>query len=188
MVSPARARVDGWTIGQAGWPALGPGLSRVYRAGHRALARAAAEPSAENLHEWRKQAKYLWHGLQLLTPAWVSREKDLADRVHDLTRLLGKEHDLAALRDVLTADPGGHGGHRVLKDLLARLDRRRARLREQAFALGRSLYAEPPSVFTRRMEGYWDAWGPETAGRARQVVGTGEKKRTATARGRKRAA
>ncbi len=137
VVTPARARVDDWTLAHDGWSALGSGLTRVYRAGRRALARAAAEPSVENLHEWRKQAKYLWYQLQFLEPAWVSRDADLASRVHELTRLLGEDHDLAVLRDVLTADPGAHGGHRALKGLLALLERRRASLAGEAFGLGR---------------------------------------------------
>lgn len=130
-------------------------------AGVVAPARAAEEPSVENLHEWRKQAKYLWHQLQLLEPAWISREKDLADRAHELSRLLGEDHDLAVLRDVLTADPGAHGGHRVVKGLLALIERRRASLEEQAFVLGRGLYADAAGRFTERIEGHWKAWNPD---------------------------
>jgi CHAD domain-containing protein len=167
VVAPARDRIDDWPIGHDGWPALGPGLTRVYRAGRRALARASTEPSVENLHEWRKQAKYLWHQLQLLEPAWVSHEEDFGDRLHELTRLLGEDHDLAVLRAVLTADPGAHGGHRVLKGLIGLLDRRRESLADQAFALGRSLYADGPQRFTSRIEGYWNAWIPDAGSASR---------------------
>jgi len=162
MVAPARARIADWTFERDGWPALRSGLRRVYRAGRRARARATAEPSVENLHEWRKQAKYLWHHLQFLEPAWIPRENDLASRVRALTRVLGEDHDLAMLREAFTADPGAHGGHRVLGDLLALLARRHATLTEQAFALGRTLYADAPLSFTNRVEGYWNVWTPGT--------------------------
>jgi CHAD domain-containing protein len=66
-------RLAEWRIDCDGWAALEGGLRRVYRTGHRALSLAAETPSVENLHEWRKQAKYLWHGLQLLEATWTER-------------------------------------------------------------------------------------------------------------------
>jgi CHAD domain-containing protein len=158
------ARLPDWTIDQDGWQALGGGLSRVYRAGHRALATAAAEPTVENLHEWRKQAKYLWHQLQLIEPAWIADEKELGEQVHTLTGLVGDDHDLAVLRRLLIADPLGHGGQRVLKSLIALIDRRRRALQEKALVLGRQVYRDPPKVFTRRFDGHWKTWSSQADG------------------------
>ena len=141
-----------------GWEALGSGVSRVYRRGHRALRLAGENPSVANLHEWRKQSKYLWHVLQLLEPAWTAHEKDLADQFHKLSRLLGEDHDLAVLRQTLAADPLIYGGHRSLRDLFVLIDRSREALQASAFALGRQLYKDPPKVFTARIETYWKAW------------------------------
>ena len=165
----ALARVSDWRIDGDGWPVLERGLRRVYRAGHRALSAAAEDPSVENLHEWRKQAKYLWHQLQLLEPAWNGREPGLGDQAHELSQLLGDDHDLAVLRQVLAADPLPYGGHRVLKDMFAVVDCRRGELERQAFALGRQLYSDPPKVFAGRIEAYWNAWAPGRGG-ARGVV------------------
>jgi CHAD domain-containing protein len=154
----ALARISDWRIDGDGWAALEGGLRRVYRTGHRALALAAEDPSVVNLHEWRKQAKYLWHQLQLLEPAWTGSEHELGDQVHELSQLLGDDHDLAVLRQTLAADPLTYGGHRVLKDMFAVVDRQRQELERKAFALGRQLYKDPPKVFTSRIEGYWKAW------------------------------
>jgi CHAD domain-containing protein len=55
----ARQRVKGWSIERGGWSALAGGLKRVYRSGYRAYFKALNAPTLENLHEWRKQAKYL---------------------------------------------------------------------------------------------------------------------------------
>src|SRR5262249_18753447 len=49
----ARRRARRWSVGHKGWPALRRGLRQVYRQGRRAQAAAAADPSVENLHEWR---------------------------------------------------------------------------------------------------------------------------------------
>ena len=148
----ALARLPDWKIERDGWTAVESGLRGVYRAGHRALALAAEGSSVANLHEWRKQTKYLWHQLQLLDAAWTDSEKELVDRTHKLSTLLGEDHDLAVLRETLAADPLAYGGHRVLKGVFAVIDRQRKELEQQAFALGREIYKDAPKVFTSRIE------------------------------------
>jgi len=146
----ALARIPTWRIERDGFAAVESGLRRVYRTGHRALALAAENPTIENLHEWRKQAKYLWHVLQLVEPT-----KELANQAHELSRVLGDDHDLAVLRRTLAADPLTYGGHPTLKALFAFIDRRREELQRNASALGRQLYADPPKLFPSRLETYW---------------------------------
>ncbi|MGD1090683.1 MAG: CHAD domain-containing protein [Bryobacteraceae bacterium] len=146
------AKFSKLTIMHDGWAALEGGLRRVYRTGHHALALAAENPSVENLHELRKQAKYLWHQLQLLEAAWTGTEKDLVDQTHTLTTVLGEDHDLAVLRQTLAADPLAYGGHPILKGVFAVIDRRREQLEQQAFALARGIYKDPPKEFMRRIE------------------------------------
>jgi len=148
----ALARLPEWKLARDGWAALESGLRRVYRSGHRALALAAETSSMENLHEWRKQAKYLWHQLQLLEAPWTGGEKELVDQTHKLSTLLGEDHDLAVLRQTLAADPLPYGGHRTLKAVFAVIDRRRQELERQAFALGREVYKDSPKVFSTRIE------------------------------------
>jgi CHAD domain-containing protein len=149
----ALARIPGWRIEHTGWAALEGGLRHVYRTGHRALALASESSSVKNLHEWRKQAMYLWHQLQLLEGAWTVGEKQLVERVHHLSTLLGDDHDLAVLRETLAADPLAFGGHRVLKAAFAVIDHRREELEREAFALGREVYKDSPKLFTGRIEG-----------------------------------
>lgn len=148
----ALARLGAWGLERDGWPAIETGLRRVYREGHRALARAAEHPSVLNLHEWRKQTKYLWHQLQLIEPALASTERPRVDEAHKLSSLLGEDHDLAVLRETLAADPAAYGGHGVLKGVFGLIDRRREELERQAFALGREIYKDSPRAFTSRIE------------------------------------
>jgi CHAD domain-containing protein len=150
----ALARLANWRIERADWAALESGIRRVYRKGHRALALAAENSSVENLHEWRKQAMYLWHQLQLLEGAWTDSEKELVERTHQLSTLLGEDHDLAVFRETLAADPLAYGGHRILKDLFAVIDRQRQDLERQAFDLGQELYKDSPKAFTSRIESW----------------------------------
>jgi CHAD domain-containing protein len=152
VATRARARLPDWRIERDGWAAMESGLRRVYRTGHRALALASENSSVENLHEWRKQANYLWHQLQLLEAAWTGSEKELVDQTHKLSTLLGEDHDLAVLRETLAADPLAYGGHSILKGVFAVIDRRREELKRQAFALGQEVYKDSPKVFTSRIE------------------------------------
>jgi len=148
----ALVRLPAWKLTRDGWAAIETGLRRVYRTGHRALALAVENPTVEDLHEWRKQSKYLWHQLQLLETALPDQEKNLIDRTHKLATLLGEDHDLAVLRAALAADPLAFGGHRVLKELFVVIDRRRRELEREAFALGRTIYKDPPKLFISRIE------------------------------------
>lgn len=148
----AIARLSEWKLQHDGWAAVEPGLRRVYRQGRRALAVARESPSVPNLHEWRKQTKYLWHQLQLLQATWTGGEKELVDRTHHLATLLGEDHDLAVLRETLAADPLAYGGHRILKAVFAVIDGHRGELEPQAFALGQEIYQDQPRTFTNRIQ------------------------------------
>lgn len=147
----ALARVADWKLEREGWAALEPGIQRVYRTGHRAFALAAENSSVARLHEWRKQAKYLWHQLQLIEPALTGVDQALVNKTHRLSTLLGEDHDLAVLRETLAAEPSAYGGHGALKDVFVLIDRRRADLEQQAFTLGREVYQDPPKSFTHRV-------------------------------------
>src|SRR5262249_35609303 len=141
-------------VGHQGWSALKGGLKRVYKQGRDALSAAHAEPSVMSLHEWRKQAKYLWHQLQLLQPIQPVFMSALADRMRQLTKLLGDDHDLAVLRETITTGLSRRPGVELRK-LLAVVDRRREQLQKQAFQLGRRLYRAKPRVFLGRIKSYW---------------------------------
>jgi CHAD domain-containing protein len=154
-VKAARARVKDWS--PDGWAALRKGLRRSYGRGHQARSAAHADPSDENLHEWRKRVKDLWHQLEILRPARPDFLEPLAEQAHQLADLLGDDHDLVVLSDVLPqAVAGGEA-----ENLLPLSGRRRQELREEAFRLGEHVYRESPAAFARRLSAYWKAWRAE---------------------------
>jgi CHAD domain-containing protein len=146
-----------WPVGRRGWSVLGAGLKRVYRSGRDSFTEARQGPSLANLHEWRKQVKYLWHQLQVLRPMRPAVMEELARQAHDLADSLGDDHDLAVLRARLQEKPGRFPEQPVAA-LVGLIDRRRGELQEQALALGRRLYQERPKQFAGRLKGYWHAW------------------------------
>ena len=72
---------------------------RTYAEGRKAFARADAEPSADNLHEWRKRVKDLWYQQQLLEDSWPGVMKAQAKEAKKLSKLLGDDHDLTVLAE-----------------------------------------------------------------------------------------
>jgi CHAD domain-containing protein len=157
----ARARAKQWHLGRRGWSVLGAGLQRIYRSGRNAFATAQAHPSEDNLHEWRKQVKYLWHQLQVLQPLQPALIKGLADQAHALADALGDDHDLAVLHQKLVAEPDRFPDRATVNALTGLISHRRAELQEQAKALGRCLYEKKPTVFVDHLQGYWRKWRAE---------------------------
>jgi CHAD domain-containing protein len=154
----ARRRVKNGDAGSDDWSTLGKGLKRVYRQGRDACAEAADDRSVENLHEWRKQTKYLRAQLEMLRPTWPEVLEGLADQAHHLGDLLGDDHDLAVLHDLLEREPDMAGSPGAARALLALIDRRREELQEEALRLGPRLYADKPRAFTDRFEKCWEVW------------------------------
>ena len=139
-------RSRAWRLDGADWDAIGQGLRSAYRRARRALRRARKDRVTEDLHEWRKQTKYLWHQLQLLTPLAPGQIGALADDFHRLADYLGDEHDLAVLRE------------RVSGKLTELIDRRREELQDKAFALGERLYTDKAKTFVHDAHKHWNEW------------------------------
>jgi CHAD domain-containing protein len=158
-----RAALAGLELTADGWGALRDGLVREYRRGRRALRAIDADRGgdAELLHAWRRRVKDLWYHLSLLAPSWPWVLEDTAEQAHDLSDLLGDDHDLANLRALLTEEDGPLAAAGDPASLLARVDAERARLQSAAQRLGIRLYAESPRAVARRLGAYHRAWRHE---------------------------
>jgi CHAD domain-containing protein len=158
LLKKAHERAARWAVGDHGWSIVGEGFARVYSKGRKALAAAEADRSPANLHEWRKQVKYLWHQLQALQPLWPGPIGELADQAHQLADYLGDDHDLSVLRARAIDNKAEFPGAAARGALLALIDRLRTELRDKAMVLGRRLYEEKPSAFEARFGEYWRDW------------------------------
>jgi len=99
--------------------------------------------------------KDLWYQLRLLRDAWPKVMKATADEAKALSRVLGDDHDLAVLAQLVADDRDLTGEPSADRDrLLELIDRRRGELLEQARQQGRRLYAESPKAFRRRLQTY----------------------------------
>lgn len=155
-VKKARDRLKEWPVKKKGWAALKRGLRRSYRNSRRAFITARQQPGEDNLHEWRKQSKYLWYQLLVMKPAWPAGIEQWDKALHTLTQALGDNHDLIVLRRTLEAGKGAFGKNVNL--LLPLIDCRREELQQQALSLGERLYRDKPRIFVQRMEKRWKKW------------------------------
>ena len=156
-LAAVRDRSRHWRLDELDFDDLRSGLARVYRRGRKRMTQAYAAPSPERFHEWRKRAKYLWHHLELLEPAWPGPIDALARETHQLSDLLGDEHDRAVLEEWLREHPGAIADPQTSRVLIAMIDEQRADLRAAARQLGAKIYAETPEQFTGRLSRYWVA-------------------------------
>ncbi|CAN5217678.1 CHAD domain-containing protein [soil metagenome] len=155
-----------------GWAALGPGLTRQYRRGRRAYLDLPEQPSVEALHEWRKRVKDLWYHQRLLRQLWSDAQEPVIATAHELSDLLGDDHDLGSL----IAHVGAHhpeigpdlrlGAAPVepvpvndqVRDLVAaEASGERRRLQTRARWLGARLYADAPPAWGERHRAWWEA-------------------------------
>ena len=158
LLKKAHGRAARWPVGEHGWSIVGEGFARVYAKGRKALAAAEADRTPANLHEWRKQVKYLWHQLQALQPLWPGPIGELADQAHQLADYLGDDHDLSVLRARILYHKAEFPAAAPRGELLSLIDRLRTELRDKAMVLGRRLYKEKPSAFEARFGQYWRDW------------------------------
>jgi len=152
-IEAGRGRISEWPLKTDSWKLVAPGLATAYAKGRRAMKRTLTDPSAENVHEWRKRAKDLWYQLRIVREAWPGLLEAAADQAHELTDLLGDHHDLAVLREDLASRDGDT--QKTFEPLMLR---RQEELLDSALELGRRLYAEKPKAFRRRLKRYWLAW------------------------------
>lgn len=161
VLAAARERVGTWSLEDCDSATIRAGAVRAYARGRRELAAVEADPSAERLHAWRKRVKDLWYHQRLLRNAWRPPLKALAEESHRLADLLGDDHDLAVLADLLAGSPAITSDSATLdRDaFLALVAERRAELQDEALALGRRVYAEKPKAYGRRLERYLESAG-----------------------------
>jgi CHAD domain-containing protein len=166
----ARDRAAAWELDADGFDAVGAGLAKTYKRATRAIDRARDAPTAENLHELRKRAKYHWYHTSLVRSAWadlLQTHRDIADALADL---LGDHHNLAVFRSTMVTDQQAFAEPTHVEALAGLAERRQAALAAEAFAIGLRLFGESPSALRRRWGVYWQVWQSEKALRKELVA------------------
>jgi len=156
QLEESRRRVDLWHVGRRDFRAIRRGIELTYRNARRRHRDVLDDPTAEELHAWRRQVKYVWNMLRPLTPMWPRVLNALANSYRDLAETLGDDHDLVMLRN-LAATLG-----EPPEALLALIDRRREELIADATNAGARLFVHSPDSFVAWLEQLWGLWNGES--------------------------
>lgn len=132
------------------------GYRESYRRGRSRLAWALSHPSAVNLHELRKSSKDLRYQLEFLAAANRRPFGRIVASLHKLTDFLGKNHDLAVLRESLQALMAEALSHRQLLALHESLEAQHRASLDGALTLGVRFFAAKPKRFAERLEQAWE--------------------------------
>ena len=141
LLEQTLARTAHWRLPRDARSVYVAGLRRIYERGRSELETARSRPTANALHEWRKQVKYLGVAMALLGGSKPSAAKAYRLAVQ-VGKQLGDDHDLAGLAAALRR---AHAD----RDLIAKLEQRRHKLQKRALKRGRRLYHAAPERFGR---------------------------------------
>jgi CHAD domain-containing protein len=160
-VNKAAERVADWKLKVEEFDGIEGGLVATYRQARKKMTAANNHPTAENFHEWRKQAKYHDYHMRLLSQLWKPVMQSLSEETDELSDLLGDDHNLDVLYKTLLKSPKRYGRKRDIQVLLGLIDRRSAELRMEANVIGARILGEKPKAFARRFRDYWKVWRSE---------------------------
>jgi CHAD domain-containing protein len=131
------------------------GLRESYRSGRKAFTHAFGSGSDEDFHEWRKTLQHHWRHMQLLTPCWPSELSARVEAARTLSQLLGDDHDIALLRQLVSAPTMVFASPEDTQAFLKRCRNRHKALRREAETRGARLFVERSRPFVERIEAYW---------------------------------
>lgn len=158
LLEEGKERVDNLRLEKNSFRAIKKSLRRIYLAGYDGMALALDDPSDHNLHEWRKNVKYLWYHMMLLENIWPGMMKAFAFELDQLADMLGIDHDLAILSATLEEGQLAIREKSMEDELQMIIAKYRHELQIKIFSLASNIYRPKPGDFTGYLETYWNNW------------------------------
>ncbi|MGO8698619.1 MAG: CHAD domain-containing protein [Limisphaerales bacterium] len=153
MLQASRQGIGSFPVRHATPSDLAAGLRRIYKQGRSAFKTARRNPTAQNLHQARKKAKWLGYGFELIEGTHPKKVSQWRRSAEELTDALGDDHDLfmvlTALRQAHRAVPG-----RDFQRLARRIARKRAQRQKKALKIAKILYRAKPRAFGQQVDHY----------------------------------
>lgn len=110
---------------------------RSYERGRRQFDRAFEQPHDEAFHEWRKRVKDHYYHSCLFDMAWSPTMSLRSEAMKTLSDLLGEDHDIAVLREVLASETGAP---ELSQRLAGEMQAYQQYLRDRSKMLGERIY------------------------------------------------
>lgn len=140
------------------WSTIQKGLKRSYHQVSHSLKRIQSSDTDESFHERRKVTKYLFYHLTLLEPAWPGRLARLQSKLKKLQDLLGKDHDVVVVRELLPSAKTGTAKERAR--LAKKLQRTNRLMRRAIKELAGETFSKKqrPESFTNKLIRHFRDW------------------------------
>ena len=157
-VKAAKTALNDWALSGDGFEAIEAGLQMTYSRGRKARRRALADPTVANFHEWRKRVKYHWFHIRALRGLWPGIFDPLEKEIKKLGMILGTDHDLSLLENLLRDGRGEFAGEIYLEKFFEAVRAQQQELKREALSLGERVYASKPKDLVALYRQYWRAW------------------------------
>lgn len=135
--------------------AVSVGIVRVYKSGRTAFAKVRQKATDARLHEWRKQVKYLFNQIDIVSRISGGHFKKFRKQSSRLAEWLGEDHDLAVLQQKISrisTTKGLAADSRAVAVWADRVRERRAALQRKARKLGKQLYSQHPEHIRAKID------------------------------------
>ncbi len=153
--------IKSWPVKINGFKTIGKGIKKVYKRGLKASDKARNSRKTADFHEWRKRAKYLQYQIIMLKPLWPDFMDAWGSEIHDLTDLLGHEHDLALLESIIKEDKLSFPSPEEEGWFYDQLHQMQKEMRVKAILQGKRCYSEDTDQLLKRLENYWKIYQEE---------------------------
>ncbi|MFZ6051188.1 CHAD domain-containing protein [Halocola ammonii] len=149
--------IPGWRIEIAGFDDIKSGIKRTYKRGRKGKKRAEENGAAEEIHEWRKRAKYLRYQVDVINRVWPQAIEAYEDELHDITDLLGLHHDLEVLKKTIEERKGSFSDPQEKILFFSLIEKQQDFMKRHGTLKGHRCYFDSPSDFVDRLEVCWKA-------------------------------
>jgi len=153
--------IDQWKIDIQTFEEISPSVERVYQRGRKGYQKAVETESTADFHEWRKRVKYLRYQLDLLNRIWPDFMEAWEDELHDLSDLLGDDHDLYMLGTLVEQEKDRFADRESFELVKSLISFRRSKLQAEALSLGKRLYFLDKETFVSLLGTAWEEFRSE---------------------------
>ena len=149
--------IPGWKIEIADFDDIGSGIQRTYKRGRKGKKRTHETGASEDIHEWRKRAKYLRYQVDVINRVWPQALEAYEDELHDITDFLGLHHDLEVLKKLIEERKSPFSDQQEKMLLFSLIEKQQEFMKRHGTLKGHRCYFDSPSDFVDRLAVYWKA-------------------------------
>lgn len=159
---------------------IGKAWKKQLRKAHGALQSCIANGHAESYHDLRKSGQTYWMHLSLLRDIWPSAMKAKQAECKALVDLLGHEHDLSVLTELVNEEPDLFGDADALARLLGAIINRQQILRSEAIDRAHTVFSDEATFESDLVAILWRR-AAELSPKATKIAATCDKTEKETA-------